>query len=206
LGGDVAAEAEGVGFFAHRADAEADVFLEWHAKLFRAFANIFAAHAFGEGFVFEAALHGVHLEIKDALRRANVRAGREEAGELVAGEKRVFEGRLPNDAGIIGVREDRANDFVGVAVLAQNFRAFRWMPRIGNVFVVGPALVVEIVEQGGDAPKLFIGALFACIGADAGFDRQHVLAEALRVGEFAQQLPGIVACRHAFLQVSEPVV
>jgi hypothetical protein len=33
-----------------------------------------------------------------------------------------------------------------------------------------------------------------------------VFAQALRFGEFAQQLPSIVACGHAFLQVAEQVV
>ncbi len=203
---DVAAEAEGVGLHAHGGDAKADVFFERDAELLRAFADVLAADAFGEGFIFQAALHGVHLEIEDALRRADVSARGEKAGELVTSEKRVLEGRLARDAGIIRVREDRANNFFGVAALAQNFRAFRGMPRVGSVLVVGPALVIEVMKQRRDAPKLFISVLLARVGADAGLDREHVLAQALRFGEFAQQLPGIVACGHAFLQVEEPVV
>jgi len=203
---DVAAETEGVGLLAHGGDAKADVLFERDAELFRAFADVLAADAFGEGFVFQAALHGVHFEIEDALRGANVRTRSEKAGELVASEKRVLEGRLARDAGIIRVREDRANNYFGVAALAQNFRAFRGMPRAGCVFVVGPALVIEIMEQRRDAPNLLIGGLLARVGANAGFDGKHVLAQALRFSEFAQQLPGIVACGHAFLQVEEPVV
>jgi len=176
---DVAAEAEGVGLHAHGGDAKADVLFERDAELLRAFADVLAADAFGEGFVFQAALHGVHLEIEDALRRADVSARGEEAGELVASEQRVLERRLARDAGIVRVREDRANNFFGVAALAQNFRAFRGMSRVGGMFVVGPALVIEVMEQRRDAPNLFISALLACVCTDAGFDGQHVLAQAL---------------------------
>src|SRR5271157_1407777 len=67
LRGDVAAEAERVGLLAHGVDAKADVLFERNAQLFRAFADVIAADAFGESFVLEAALHGVDFKIKDAL-------------------------------------------------------------------------------------------------------------------------------------------
>ena len=54
---------------------------------------------------------------------------------------------MARDAGIIGVRKDGADDFVRVAALAEYFRAFRGMLRVGGVCVVGPALVIKIVEQ-----------------------------------------------------------
>ncbi len=113
---------------------------------------------------------------------------------------------MARDSRIIRVRENRANDLFGVATLAQNFRTFRGMTRVGGVFVVGPAFVIEIVEQRSKAPSLFIGALLARVSSDAGFDGQHVLAQALRFCEFAQQLPGIKTCGHAFLQAAKQVV
>ena len=51
-------------------------------------------------------------------------------------------------------------------------------------------LVIEVVEQGDDAPLLFVGALLARVAAHRGFDRQRVLAQALALGPFGQQLPG----------------
>jgi hypothetical protein len=42
---------------AQRADAKSDVLLERDAEFFGAFAYIFAGDAFGEEFVFHAALH-----------------------------------------------------------------------------------------------------------------------------------------------------
>jgi len=121
------------------------VLFERDAKLFRSFADIFAAHALGESFVFQAALHGVHFEIEDAFRGANVGARGEKSGELVTSEKRVLERRSARDSGIIRVREDGANDFFRIAALAKNFRALRGMPGVGNVLVVRPALVIEVV-------------------------------------------------------------
>ena len=58
--------------FAQGGDAKADVHFERDAELFRAFADVLAADALGESFIFQAALHGVHLEIEDAFRRADV--------------------------------------------------------------------------------------------------------------------------------------
>src|SRR5208282_3568350 len=121
LRADVAAETERVGFLAHRGNAKTDVLFEGNAEFFRAFADVFAAHSFCEGFVFEPALHGVHFEIENALGRADVRTCREKSGELVACEKRVFEWRLPRDSGIISMRKNGANDLFGITAFAQNF-------------------------------------------------------------------------------------
>src|SRR5713226_5272287 len=71
---------------------------------------------------------------------------------------------------------------------------------VRGVGFVGPALVVEVMQQSGDAPELFIGAVLAGIGADAGFHGQHVLAEAFGLRVFAQKLPGVFACGHGVLR------
>jgi len=70
------------------------MFFERDAEFFGAFADIIAGDAFGEEFVFHAALHGVHLEIENAFRRADVGASGEEAGELVAGEEPCAQARI----------------------------------------------------------------------------------------------------------------
>lgn len=51
-GGLRSAQAQGVGGAAHCGDAEGDMFLNGNAKFFRAFADVFAIDAAGEGFVF----------------------------------------------------------------------------------------------------------------------------------------------------------
>src|SRR6266446_1297389 len=90
LCGDSAAEAEGVGVFAKGGDAEGDVLFEGDAQLVGAFADVFAAYAFGEGLVFHAALHRIHFQIEDAFGGANVGTGGEKAGQFVAGEEDVL--------------------------------------------------------------------------------------------------------------------
>ena len=119
LRADIAAKVQRVGLLTHRGNAKADVLVERQAQLFGTFADVLAAHAFGEGFVFEAALHGVDLQIEDALRRSDVSTRREKSGELVASKKRVLQRRLARDSRIIGVGKDRADDFLRVAALAE---------------------------------------------------------------------------------------
>src|SRR5208282_2246651 len=68
----------------------------------------------------------------------------------------------------------------------------------GMVFRIGPALVVEIMEEAGEGPKTFVAAKLQGVGADAGFDRQGVFAEAFALREFAEKGPGIRAIRHLF--------
>jgi len=67
---------------------------------------------------------------------------------------------LPRHAAIIRVRDDRADDFLGVTLLAQNLRSFRRMPRIGRVLLIGPALVIKIVQQRRQPPGFFVRPAF----------------------------------------------
>ena len=73
---------------------------------------------------------------------------------------------------------------------------------VGGVVVVGEFFVVEIVEESGEAPGFFVGAVFPGVGADAGFDGKHVFAEAFGLRVFGEQFPSVVACRHFFHSVS----
>src|SRR6266849_3667910 len=101
----------------------------------------------------------------------------------------LFEG----DAQLFGAFADV---FLRVAFLAKNLGTFGGVLLVRGVGFVGPALVVEVMEQRGDSPELLIGGVLAGIGADASFHRQHVLAEALGLGVFAQKLPGVLSCGH----------
>ncbi len=70
------------------------------------------------------------------------------------------------------------------------------MLAIGGVVGVGPALIVEVVEERGQAPGVFVGSILAGVSADTRFDGEHVLAEAFGLGEFADDLPGVFARGH----------
>src|SRR5579871_2792152 len=110
------------------------------------------------------------------LFEGRVSARSYEASEFIAGEKGFFQQRISGDAGVIGVGKDRANDFLGVSLFAQDFGAFGRVSAVGGVFMIGPAFVIEIVEESGEAPCVFIGAILSGIRADAGFNSQHVFA------------------------------
>jgi hypothetical protein len=105
----------------------------------------------------------------------------------------VFQGSLSRDAAVIGVREDGANHFLGIATLPQNRRAACRMFCSGTVGVIRPALVIEIMQKRGDAPKIFVGAGLAGIGADAGLDGQGVFAQAFVLRVLTQESPGVVS-------------
>src|SRR5258707_12785950 len=182
------------------------MFFERDAELFGAFANVWARDALGEKLVFHAALHGVDLEVEDAFRRTNVGAGGQKASQFITSEERVLEGGLAGDVAIIGVRENGADNFFGVTLLAQDLRAFGGVALVGGMLVIGPALVVEVVQQRGEAPGLFVGAGFTGIGAHAGFDGKHVLTERFGLRVFAEQFPGLFARRHSVLPNKERIV
>ncbi len=113
----------------------------------------------------------------------------------------MLERALPRDVAIIRVRKNRANNFLRVAALSKNPRAFRGMLLVGCVRFVGPALVIKIMEQRSDTPNLFVRAGLPRVGAHARFHGQHVLAQAFRLRVFAQEFPGVFACGHAALRI-----
>jgi hypothetical protein len=51
-------------------------------------------------------------------------------------------------------------------------------------------VVIEIVNQPDDAPEFFISAKLPRVCTHAGFDRQRVLSQALRLSELGEKIPG----------------
>ena len=74
-----------------------------------------------------------------------------EPGELVAREQRLLERRVARQREVLGVREDRLDHLLGVALLAQDRRAVLRM-----LVERGVDLVVEVVEQRRAAPELLV--------------------------------------------------
>ncbi len=70
------------------------------------------------------------------------------------------------------------------------------MLAVRRMLGVGPALVIEVVEERGEAPGIFISALLPGVGPHASFDGQHVFSEAFGLGEFANDFPGVFARGH----------
>src|SRR5579863_1827672 len=95
------------------------------------------------------------------------------------------------------MRENGVNGLFGIAPLAEDLRSFIGVLARRAVIGVRPALVVKIVEQRRHSPQFLVPAEFAGVGANAGLDGQRMLAQALALGVFTQQLPRIVAIRHS---------
>jgi hypothetical protein len=62
------------------------------------------------------------------------------------------------------------NDFLGIAALAENLRALVGVLLCCVMLGIGPALVVEIVEQAGQAPGVLVASELLGVGANAGLD------------------------------------
>src|SRR3954451_25201795 len=88
------------------------------------------------------------------------------------------------------MREDPLDDLVGPALLAQDRGAV-----LGMLVESGVDLVVEVMEQRGRSPELFVLAETHRVGADCGLDGERVAAQrcALRVAR--EGLPGAFSGR-----------
>ena len=173
------------------------MFLKRDAEFGGPVAYVIAIDAAGEGFVLEAFFDGVDFEIEDAFGRANVGARDEKTGEFIACEQSVLERSLPRNVAVVGVRKNGADEFCRVAPFAKNSSALGGMFLVRGVSGVGKFLVVEVVEQRGESPKVFIGARFFGVGANAGFDGEHVFAQRFGLREFADEFPGVFAGRQS---------
>src|SRR5262249_28846900 len=121
------------------------------------------------------------------------RAGGDEPGQFVAGVERLFHLALAFDAAVIRVGENGATNLLGIAAFFQDLVADERVFRRRGIF-----FIVKVVEQPDDGPLFFILAKLAGVGSHAGFHRQHVLAQALRLGKLAHQVPGCFAVHHGF--------
>ena len=133
-------------------------------------------------FIFFLTLGSSHIASSACRDRTNAAVAVDEAGQFVAGIKGLVEQMGARIVGqIVGMRADRVDYFLGIARGAQDGRALQRM--IGGI---GPALVIEIVQEADDAPGFFIGAMFFGVGAHGDFDRLHVAHQAGVLDVFVQ--------------------
>ena len=173
--------------------------IQIHAQLRRAEDYVLAVHAAGEGFVFHLLLDAGHLNVGDGFRRFDQRAGSQKACQLIAGEERLGEVGDPGYPGVLGVTEDGGAQLLWPALLFQCA-----YPDKGMFFAAGVTLVIEVMEQGSGGVKIYqtlpflpvqlqaIG-LGLTVGHDAGFHSEGMLAQAVALGPFLEQLQGLWA-------------
>src|SRR5436190_3935837 len=114
----------------------------------------------------------------------------DEARELVAREERLLERRVSLHVEVLGVREHRLDHLLRVPLLTQDRRA------VLRVLVErGVDLVVEVVEERGDAPNLLVAAEARRVRGGRGLDCQRVTEQRLALRVARQGVPSLVAGR-----------
>lgn len=85
---------------------------------------------------------------------------------------------------------------------AQDPHAFRRVLLVGGVSIVRPPLVVEIVQQAREAPRLDIFTEACGVRQHRGFHCQHVLPEGITGRVFVHQFEGF-GPEHRRVQIAE---
>jgi hypothetical protein len=102
----------------------------------------------------------------------------DEAGELVAREQGALEIRVARHLEVLGMREHRLDQLLGIALLTKDRGAVLRMLVQRRM-----DLVVEVVEERRRAPELLVAVHSPCIRADGGLHGERVPEQrlALRV-------------------------
>ena len=114
----------------------------------------------------------------------------DEARELVAREERLLQQRVARQAEVLGMREHGLDDLFGIALLAQDRGTVLRMLVERRVH-----LVVEVVQERGNAPELFVLAELPRVGGGRSLDGERVTQQRLALRVAREGLPGTVASR-----------
>src|SRR6185437_16262380 len=135
---------------------ERDVLVEWDAELLGTLADLVAVHAARKRLVLELLLDRRDLEVRKTLGWAHQRARDQKSAQLVYRKERLRHGRIARHARVGRVSQHRSEQRLGDALGAQQIDAPGGMALGGGVFLVGEFLVVEIVQQADEPPRLRI--------------------------------------------------
>src|SRR4051794_3802320 len=137
-------------------------------------------HAGREGRLLELLLDRLRLEPLEP-GRPNEPARVDEPGELVAREERLLQQRLARDGEMLRVGENRHDQHLWVALLAEDRR-----PILRMLVERGMDLVVEVVQERGAAPQLFVLAEVAGVPARRRLDGERMAEQRLALGVASQ--------------------
>ena len=163
--------------------------VELQAEELRAGVDLVAVDSRGEGRLLQLLAHRLRLEAVEA-GRADEPAGVDESGQLVTREEDLLELRVARHREVLGMREDRLDQLLRVALLAQDRRAVLRM-----LVERGVDLVVEVVEESRRAPELLVLAVAPGVEADGRLDRERVPQERLARRVLREGLPRLLAGR-----------
>ncbi|SPE33075.1 hypothetical protein SBA2_740026 [Acidobacteriia bacterium SbA2] len=185
---------------AHGFNAEGDVFVKRHAQFLGALDNILTAHGAGKGFVFHPLADRFGLEGGDPVG-PHQGAGGNEPGKFVAREKDFGQKSVARYAGIFGVAENGAPDFLRDAFFFQDLASHQRVVRRVRI-----DLVIEVVDQAHNAPLFVVLAELPGIGANARLDGQRMLPQVLVLGVLTEKVPGLLAIHLVSLPLQAEVI
>jgi hypothetical protein len=110
-----------------------------------------------------------------------------EPRQLVARKECLLQRRVARQLEVLGVREDRVDQLLGVALLPEDRSAV-----LGMLVERRVHLVVEIVEEGGGAPELLVFAETARVTGHRSFDGERVPPQRFALRVLRESLPGPV--------------
>src|SRR4029077_7379264 len=93
--------------------------VELAAELLRSLVDVLAVDAGREGRLLELLLDRLRLQAVEP-GRAYERAGVHKAAQLIAGEERLLQRRVPRQPEVLRVREHGLDDLLGIPLLAQD--------------------------------------------------------------------------------------
>src|ERR1039457_48011 len=164
----------------HGFDAERNILFEVHAEIGGSSDDVFPMYAAGKGFVLHFFPDRLGLDFGERFSRLDQRAGGEKSGEFIARKKRFFQGGDARDSRVLGMRQDGAPHFFGVAAFFQNPRSF-----VGMFLGAGIFLVIEVMEKADHAPQFLVASALAGIGAHASLYRERMFSKTLRLRELS---------------------
>src|SRR5262249_23134905 len=131
--------------------------------------------------------HGLRLESVEP-GRADEPARVYEARELIAGEQGLLEQRVAGQLEMLGVRQHRDDDLLGVAELPKDRRAVLRMLVERRVH-----LIVEVVQERRDPPELLVLAELARVEPRRRLDGERVAPERLALRVLGERRPRLFA-------------
>ena len=147
--------------------------VELQAQLLGAAVDLVAVDAGCEGRLLQLLPHRLRLEGLDPVG-PDQPAGVDETGELVTGEERLLEFRVPLHVQVLRVRKDGLDELLWIALLAEDRSA------VLRVLVEsGMDLIVEVVEERGRAPEFLVLVELTGVPADRRLDGERVPSQRL---------------------------
>src|SRR5215207_6383956 len=184
----------------HRVRNRLDVLVEVDAEELRTFIDLVAVHARRERRLLQLLLDRPRRQRLDPVRPDEA-ARVDEARQLVAGEERSFEIRVPWHRQVLGVGEHRLDQLLRVTLLAEDLS-----PVLRVLVERRVDLVIEVVQKRRRAPELLVAAELPCIGPHGGLDGEGVPQERLAFRVTSEGVPGLFASDFHVAQYHSPLV